>query len=582
MKKTILVGMVALLIVSSAIAQIQDDRTQVGKTPENKIQKISNKNPNEKVDIIVTLKEVAADENIDKVKKKIGDFKINEKGWSDVYPNGFSATVTREQMKKLLEDPSVERVDINEIQKWDLDTANKWSGSEKARRSTTSGGFGVDGDRTGNRYQYSNTDVVVAVIDTGIDPKHTDLTGLDNAGGTKKIIGWLDTIAGEPEPYDDIGHGTHVASIVAGEGDSDPKYKGVAPGAALVGVKVCNAGGCPMDKIITAVNWVVANKNTYGIKIIQMSISGVGASDGTDPESVAFNNAVNSGLVAVISAGNSGPVKYTISRPATAANVITVGAIADPGYITGELKTGLVDNGFYLAPFSSRGPTANNKIKPDVVAPGVAIMASANTYPNTPGFHGGYVEYDGTSMAAPFVSGVAALMFDANYTISASQAKNIIRATAEDYGVSGCDIDFGCGRVRAYRAVKMAKTGVNSGVGDQPVPTHKRYSAYINDTTDIKSYLTPITSTQYPYAATLIMKDWSGYVPYYLNYLPYEEAAIDLDAVIYNPSGAYVDWAATTERQDTIVIRPSGTGTFTTNVEKWLGSGYYTLDISYK
>lgn len=578
MKNAILIGIVAMFIISSAIAEVQNDNAPVSIDKKT----LSNKDPKENIEVIVTLKDTAIDTNIDKVKKKIGDFKVNEKGWNDVYPNGFSATMTREQMKTLSKDPMIERIDINEIQYPTLDTANKWSGSEKARSAVPTG-YGVDGDRTGNRYVYSKTDVVVAIIDTGIDPKHKDLTGLDNAGGTKKIIGWLDTIAGVATPYDDMGHGTHVASIVAGEGDADPKYKGVAPGAALVGVKVCNkvTGGCPTDKIITAVNWVVANKATYGIKIVQMSIGGIGASDGTDPESVAFNNAVDAGLVVTLSAGNSGPVKYTIGRPAAAAKVITVGAIADPGYITGTLKTGLVDNGFYLARFSSRGPTADNRIKPDIVAPGVYIMADASTYPNTATYHGGYVELSGTSMASPFVAGVAALMFDANYILTPTQVKNIIRSTAEDYGVAGCDIDYGCGRIRAYRAVKMAKTGINDGIGDQSVPTHKRYQSYINDTTDLKSYSTPITSTQYPYASALIMTDWSGIVPYYANY-GVTDAAVDLDVLVYNPSNVVVGSSETTDRQDTVVIRPSITGAYKTNVEKWLGSGFYTLDVSYK
>lgn len=576
MRKAILGAIVVICIITSvAIAQVPNDQLQ----NNDVVQKKDKKNLQDSIDVIITLKDVATDSNIDKVKNKIGGMKIREKGWNEVYPNGFSATITRKQMEILSADPMVEKININEIQHPMLDTANQWSGSAKARAAPPTG-YGVDGDRDGNPKVYSKTDVVVAVIDTGIDPMHKDLTGEDN-GGTKKILAWKDTIAGSATPYDDLGHGTHVASIVAGEGDADPKFKGVAPGAALVGVKVCTSGGCPSDKIITAINWVVANKATYGIKIAQMSIGGIGASDGTDPESKAFNNAVDKGLVVTLSAGNSGPIKYTIGSPAAAAKVITVGAIADPGYITGTLKTGLKDNGFYLAEFSSRGPTSDNKIKPDVVAPGVYIMADDNTYPNTPTYHGGYIEMSGTSMSSPFVAGVAALMFDANYTLTPIQVKNMIRGTAEDYGVAGCDIDYGCGRIRAYKAVGYAKTG-SIPTGDQPVPTHKRYQAYINDSTLSKTYPISITSTGYPYASTLIMSDWSGHVPYWEVNYGLIDAAIDLDLYIKNPSGTIVALSEGNSRQETLVVRPPSTGIYSDIVGNYLGGGYYTLDINYK
>src|SRR5205085_8503218 len=91
--------------------------------------------------------------------------------------------------------------------------------------------FGVDGGGDGRPTSYSTGDVVIAVLDTGIDARHVDL-----AGG--KVIGWDDLVNGRPAPYDDNYHGTHVASIAAGTGRGDPRYRGVAPGAALVGVKV--------------------------------------------------------------------------------------------------------------------------------------------------------------------------------------------------------------------------------------------------------------------------------------------------------------------------------------------------------
>lgn len=164
MKKTIFGMMVVMIIISSAFAEEQN--SELTDTPQ-KVAKI--KDPKEIIEVIVTLKEIATDENIAKVNNKIGNIKVNEKGWIEVYPNGFSATMTREQMKTLSQDPTIERIDINEMQHTTLDTANQWSGSSKARSAPLAGGYGVDGDRDGKPKNYSKTDVVVAVIDTGID-----------------------------------------------------------------------------------------------------------------------------------------------------------------------------------------------------------------------------------------------------------------------------------------------------------------------------------------------------------------------------------------------------------------------------
>lgn len=566
---------------------------------------------NNDVRVIVTLKQDVTDENIDKLQKKVGKFKVTSKRWDKIYPKGFAATVSKKQLLELSQDPLVGGINIDEKVTIQLDTATYWSGVTKAR-SPSPTGFDVTGDRDGSQYDYSNTDVVIAIIDTGIDPMHKDLTGTDN-GGTNKIIGWADVVNGQLSPYDDHGHGTHVASITAGEGDEDPRYTGVAPGAALVGVKVLTGGGWGyISWVIDGANWVVANKDIYNIKIMSLSLGTWGSSDGTDPMSVALNNAVNQGITVVVAAGNSGPEKYTISSPAATSSAITVGAIADVGYLLKALPTSsksgissvsdntkentdnmlatdskpptrppykkinvsggvlnLEDNGFYLAPFSSRGPTADNKIKPDVVAPGVYIMADQAVYPVTSEPHGGYIEYSGTSMATPFVSGIVALMLDANYGLTPSGIKNIIRSTAEDYGVTGCDIDYGCGRVRAYRAVSTAATGSYVS-GDQWVPTHYRSSTYMNDTTWSKLQSMYVTDPNYPIASTLIMKDYSGY-----------SSGVNLNIFATDPLNNYIGGSYDWGRQDNLILEANYKGYHNITTYKYYpGSGYYTLDIS--
>jgi serine protease AprX len=549
------------------------------------------------VRVIVTLNDKATDAKIAEIQKYAGSFKTERKGWTAVLPNSFAATMSKEQIVDLQKNPAVKEVRIDKKVSIMLETANFWSGATKARAAAPTG-FGVNGDRDGKPYTYSKTDVVIAIVDTGIDPMHVDLNGTDN-GGTSKVIGWYDAYNGYPYAYDDNGHGTHVASIAAGEGNASSRYKGVAPGAALVGVKVLSSGGYGYESdVVEGVNWVVTNKNTYGIKIMSLSLGSSGSSDGTDPLSVAVNKAVNAGIVVTVAAGNAGPQKYTIGSPAAASKVITVAAMDDPGYKLKVLPAassassgnagltlpeekaaapmGMMDiyanNGFYLAPFSSRGPTADNRMKPDVAAPGVMITAAKNVYPNTPKLHGNYIEMSGTSMSTPFVAGVAALMLDANYTLTPAQVKTKITETAEDYGMTGTDLDYGAGRIRAYRAVNDAKTGLNSATGDQWVPTHLRSAGSFTDTSYyLKEFPLPVTDDNYPVACTLIMYDWSGW-----------DYGIDLDLYIINPMGTTETYSSVYERQETAVTAPSNLGKYNATIRDYIGSGRYSLDCSYK
>jgi len=123
---------------------------------------------------------------------------------------------------------------------------------------------------------YNGSGIVVAVIDTGIDASHPDLQG--------KVIGWKDFVNNRTTPYDDNGHGTHVAGIIASTGAaSDGKYKGIAPGAKLVGVKVLNANGSgSVSTIIAGVDWVIQHKDEYNISVINLSLGSSQSSDGTD------------------------------------------------------------------------------------------------------------------------------------------------------------------------------------------------------------------------------------------------------------------------------------------------------------
>ncbi|MBU6997700.1 MAG: S8 family serine peptidase [Theionarchaea archaeon] len=281
---------------------------------------------------------------------------------------------------------------------------------------------------------YDGTGTKICIIDTGIDDNHCDFPGTYPSG---KIIAWADYIGSGSAPYDDHGHGTHCSSIAAG---AYSPY-GVAPGASLMGAKVCNSGGsCPDTAIIQGIDFGVAQD----ADVESMSLGGAG-SDGTSALAKEANWAVDQGVVVVCAAGNDGPTCCTVSTPGDATNVITVGAS---------------DKSDALASFSSRGPTTDDRIKPDITAPGVSIYAAyAGTSCSDVGM-------SGTSMATPHIAGVAALMLDANSTATPVQIKNCMGASAVDKGNVNKDCLWGWGRVDAYGAVQQVMS--NPGVSPPP------------------------------------------------------------------------------------------------------------------
>ncbi len=227
--------------------------------------------------------------------------------------------------------------------------------------------------------------VVIAVIDTGIDYTHPDLGG--GFGPGFKVAGGYDFFDDDPDPMDEHGHGTHVAGIAAADGST---LRGVAPQARLLAVRVIGPEGTGLTStMIAGIDYAAdpdGNPATADhADVINLSLGSNGSP--ADPASQAIDNAVRSGVVCVVAAGNQ--IHYrAIQSPGTAERAITVGA---------------TNNDDVIAFFSSRGPTelgfAN---KPDLVAPGVGITS---TFPG-----GAYERFQGTSMSAPHVAGAAALL----------------------------------------------------------------------------------------------------------------------------------------------------------------------------
>jgi subtilisin family serine protease len=250
----------------------------------------------------------------------------------------------------------------------------------------------------------TGTGVDVAVLDTGVDPGHPDLAG--------RIEEATSFVPGE-EVTDRHGHGTHVASTIAGTGAaSGGAEKGVAPGAGLHIGKVLNDAGEGQDSwIISGMEWAV---RTARAKVINMSLGG-GPTDGTDPLSAAVDRlSAETGALFVIAAGNSGPDVESVGAPGAASSALTVGA---------------VDGNDMLASFSSRGPrTGDSAPKPDLSGPGVDILAARSQY--APEGEGAYQTMSGTSMATPHVAGAAALLAAAHPDWAGPRLKDALMSTS--------------------------------------------------------------------------------------------------------------------------------------------------------
>ena len=358
---------------------------------------------------------------------------------------GFSANLPVSVLKELAEDDEVTRISYDSEVHVCLDTATAAINAP----AVWSQGFTGKG-------------ITLAVIDTGIYP-HPDLTQPNI-----RIIAFKDFINKKSLPYDDNGHGTHVAGIIAGNGSmSGGLYKGVAPEANLVGVKVLDStGGGRTSDVIAGIQWVVKNKAAYNIKVINLSL-GATAKDSytTDPLSQAVETAWQAGIVVAAAAGNSGPAPGTTNTPGINPHIITVGAVDHRGTV----ETG--DD--VIARFSSRGPTIDGLTKPDLVAPGVGITSLASDTSYLPKKNSGlkaepdkptkaqnqaqpvqttisdyYVTMSGTSMATPMVAGTAALLLEQNPKLTPIEVKTQLMSIATNLGFTSNE--QGAGEVKNF------------------------------------------------------------------------------------------------------------------------------------
>jgi thermitase len=271
------------------------------------------------------------------------------------------------------------------------------------------------------------SDVTIAVVDTGIDLSHPDLSCLG-----KLTSGW-DFVNNDATPNDDFGHGSHVAGIAAACTNNGIGVAGVAWGARLMPVKVLNAGGGgSYEDVAIGITYAV----DHDADIVNLSLGGI---DESSALADAVQYAHNHGVLVVAAAGNcaqyySGSPCYGLINP-----------IIYPAAYPTTLAVAATDSSDNPAYFSEHHPYV------DVAAPGVNIYS---TYYNPYNGSHTYASLDGTSMATPFVSGLAALVWSMDRSLTNDQVQNIIQSTADDLGASGKDDYFGYGRINAGHALE--------------------------------------------------------------------------------------------------------------------------------
>ncbi len=338
----------------------------------------------------------------------------------------------------------------------------------------------VSGAAALHRHGITGRGVTVAVLDSGL--WETDALAKDTRGKSR-VIARYDAIAdiSGNEVFDESGHGTHMSSVIAHngpttvEGRPTGSFKGIAPDVNLVAVKAFDVEGQgDMLDIVRGIQWVVDNREKYGIRILNLSFASRPRWDyWLDPINQAVMRAWAEGITVVAAAGNEGPEPMTIGSPGNLPYIITVGAITDSW-------TTLERGDDYIPDFSSRGPTPNAHIKPDIVAPGGHITGVTRPGSTITREHPEYTldsgdfVMTGSSQAAALVSGIVALLLQLEPDLSPDDIKCKLTSSAEpainrDGLLAYTPFVQGHGQVNAQRAVTLG----NRGCGNNDLDLNK-------------------------------------------------------------------------------------------------------------
>jgi serine protease len=329
----------------------------------------------------------------------------------------------------LLRDARVEYAEPNYLRKPTAINPNLWafsnpgglnmkysSGPNKGKPLPASYGSVLDADEDNiEGYAAGGSDVVIGSIDTGVDLTHPEFTG--------RLIAGKDWYNNDNSPTDDEGHGTHTTGTMAGSTVGVAGVSGAAPHVRVLVQKVCGRRGCPTSALVNA---IYAAADYPGMVAMNLSLGGTSESQ-AEKDAIAY--ATGKGVLVIASAGNDGV--GTVSCPACDGNAISVAA------------TTWSDA---LAPYSNYGPGL------DIAAPGGSCYSNTTSegciYSAYKG--GGYAWMQGTSMAAPQVTGTAAIVASVTGARGATLRARLLN-TVDPKGDAG---HFGAGRLNSYKAVR--------------------------------------------------------------------------------------------------------------------------------
>jgi subtilisin family serine protease len=360
--------------------------------------------------------------------------------------NSIAARVDRSTLIDLAKREDVIRIDLDQYQKWiDDEPISNLQSPISNLQSVEWNIAKIRADQVWSALGISGTGVVVANMDTGVDGQHpalqTAYRGYNAKGLPQHVYSWFDATPDAYQyPYDGYGHGTHTMGTLVGSGGI-----GVAPGAKWIAVRVLDSTGSGYDSWIHAgFQWILApgGDPDRAPDVLSNSWGNANGNDQSFRNDVKALNAA--GIATFFSNGNSGPSGGSVGSPASLPEAFGVGATNSKDVI---------------ASFSSRGPSPFNVVKPDVSAPGVNVRSS---YPG-----GTYQVFNGTSMAAPHVAGVAALMLSAMPSLTITATRYFLTSTAIQpiTSIVYPNNDYGWGRVDAFAAVlAVAHSGVITGV----------------------------------------------------------------------------------------------------------------------
>ena len=341
-------------------------------------------------------------------------------------------------------------------------------------------GIGADQVWTGvgDLPKLSGKGVTVALIDSGIDPKHNAFKG---TGLQSRVLATVDFTGGDG--VDRFGHGTHVAAIIAGQRGITPDtsmYQGVAPGAYLLNLRVLgNDGSGSASDVIEAIDWAIEHQQQYNIRVINLSLGGpVNQPYRDDPVCAAVERAVRARIFVVAAAGNFGQkadgtrILGGITSPGNSPYAATVGALDTKGTAARDDDE--------VAAFSSSGPTQYDLVmKPDLVAPGRRVTsaeaAGSLLSVNFPDQHvagngpNAYIRGSGTSMAAAFVSGAAAVLLEERPSLQPLTVKAALQMTSTFMPEAGL-VQAGAGSLNLLAAAEFVLNGdlSNTTIAGEP------------------------------------------------------------------------------------------------------------------